>query len=343
MSGRKIFFFIDGTSCNYSKRTNIHRMHKLFEKQPDCHCLYHLGIAANSSLKAVQVFIASEMVSEAVTLYARLSDLNVCNNDRLYIFGYSRGAILARMLAQMITNTEALETVIKHTDHPYQVMKNTVNFLGLFDPVIGLPYFFERKAFERMAYRNPLIQSFTEIVAVDEGFCLFASESLPATYKPPKIKPDNIVRPIYSAHELGNDEGRLVKDRKHILIAGVHGDIGGQDPDLTIATHATLTMLDTLFISNPETFKAVNTDLLKGLKSNISIADPIIIGAKTATYKKILQKKRSFSLVDGMELHPVSDKLVGKKVTKYNLLNFTKKYSIPTTCSSLQRKQYIIV
>lgn len=340
MSGREIFVFIDGTSCNYSNRTNIHRMFNLFKSQKKCKCLYHPGVASNSSLKNFQIFVASEIITEAIILYARLSDLDLTPDDHLYIFGYSRGAILARILAQMVTNSEALETVIKQTDHPYHVGKRSVDFLGLFDPVIGKPYFFERRAFERNAHLNPQILGFTEIVAMDEGFSPYASEAASVNRKKRPKANQNVAQPIYSAHDLGNNEARLVKNRNHILVPGVHGDIGGQNSDLMISTHATLTMLDTLLISSPSLMNIICQTGLRDLKSNLDIVDTFQIGKNTPLFKKLLQKKRAFNKLPGMELHSLSDTIVGKSVTKFNLLNRNKKYEIPKNIDDLPRRKY---
>ncbi|KAF4618296.1 hypothetical protein D9613_011521 [Agrocybe pediades] len=113
--GRNLVVSIDGTGQQFgTKNTNVVEMHGLLNKDKNQLTMYHSGIGtyARPSRKSfsyykqvlyhkIDLALAWEVEKTIMTAYSWLSD-NYEDGDRIFLFGYSRGALQVRALSAMI-------------------------------------------------------------------------------------------------------------------------------------------------------------------------------------------------------------------------------------------------
>ena len=161
------------------------------------------------------------------------------DGDRIFMFGFSRGAFTARFLARMIATVGLLskgnEEMVPFAYRTYQeyemgsgskfktaqeaedYMKNfkitfcrartRVHFLGLFDTVNSIGYF--ENPFSRQKYLPSVLETATHVrhaVAIDERRCKFK------------------VALLQQDKKLANSK---LEDIKEVFFPGGHGDVGG--------------------------------------------------------------------------------------------------------------------
>lgn len=341
MAGRTVLVLIDGTSCKFSTNTNIRRIFDTFDNSPNCRCLYHPGIGTNSYLNRFQTFIAAEIKAEAAFLYMRLADLDLDDDDTLIILGYSRGAIIARMLAQCITTEAAIRSMIDIADVPSGIKKMKVDFLGLFDPVIGWPFLFNRAAYDHNAYLNEHISNYVEIIAGDEGFVIFPLDS-PTVKKPRRPQPKGpkqyapVVR-VSSKTDLEHKDTALVGVRKHLVMPGLHGEVGGQSDALKVAYHSLLAMLSQLIGRVPHLRSLASDRKLNEFVASVELEDPPHVGANAGLGRKILRNRRRIRSVDDVVVHELMDDFDGEKVSNHKLFGSWRPYTVPKELETANR------
>lgn len=98
---RKLVIFFDGTKNNESSNTNIFKLHQIVAAQirPDIGTFYIEGVGANCKLIGMG---AGWGVSYRVKLAYEYLAENYREGDEIYLFGFSRGAYSARILASML-------------------------------------------------------------------------------------------------------------------------------------------------------------------------------------------------------------------------------------------------
>ena len=161
------------------------------------------------------------------------------DGDRIFMFGFSRGAFTARFLARMIATVGLLskgnEEMIPFAYRTYQeyemgsgakfktaqeaqdYMKSfkttfcrartRVHFLGLFDTVSSVGYF--EVPFSRQKFLPGVLETATHVrhaVAIDERRCKFKAALL---------------------HQDKKDISSMEEDIKEVFFPGGHGDVGG--------------------------------------------------------------------------------------------------------------------
>lgn len=234
---RNLVICIDGTN-NYPNGgyTNIQRLCRLLLRDETQQTYYQPGagtIEPNSlatrwgrrvamTLDAMSGILLQRHVCAA---YRYLME-HYQPGDTLYLFGFSRGAYSARVLAGMLSkigllhagfdemvrfawetyidpaNREAANTFREH----YGRVVPSIRFLGLFDTVssIGLPWV--PKTFPR-TYNNADVEIVRHAQALDEHRVMFVQNSWTAT-------------PVAVA-------GKPPTDVQQVWFAGVHSDVGG--------------------------------------------------------------------------------------------------------------------
>ena len=243
-SSRNIVLCIDGTQNTPSaNNTNVVRIFRL-ASEANCENLtyYSPGIGTQPWPGSLRVFFSKAgrvldsvsglgMISSLSAAYNFLNE-NYNTNDQLYFFGFSRGALTARLLAGVIHQIGLLPRGHGHlvpyainlalSDRPDEaesfskslgLCKPRTNFLGLFDSVkstlsaidaktgvlrIRLPY----------SWYNDDVQHVRHAMAIDEKRSLF----------PVNRWADNSTRPGTEA------DGRTVKQ---VWFSGDHCDVGG--------------------------------------------------------------------------------------------------------------------
>jgi len=210
---------------------------------------YFPGPGARTTIAApIERAFGHGIESTIVEAYLAIANnLRDPETDRVYIFGYSRGAIAAKGLATLLAKSGLIRRNYLHRlKHAWDLYKGdvsakvhltddiihrvTVPFMGLFDPVLGPP-----TSLVDVPYSGELedcVEFAVEIVAYDE--CRFSfGEELWSSDEP--IDQDDVfARPLRSPRA----------NLQQIWIPGAHSDIGGHQGDQLLGLISLLTMLE---------------------------------------------------------------------------------------------------
>ncbi len=268
VAGRNIVILCDGTSNEISEdRTNVLRLYGTLEKSDRQLVFYDPGVgtfgAANSwsyfYRKTIEVWGLitgwglDHNVKEAYRFLAETYDDGKESGgepDRIYLFGFSRGAYTARVLAGFIHAVGLMRPInLNLLDYAYSAYKSVsdekndtddrdakrnpfaevrlfkrileprrlaIRCLGLFDTIdsmIEWGRFGPRLRTHAFTKTNTSVESVRHAVAIDEMRTMYQPQLWPAgtEYWSGRHKPDS-VRP---------------QDVKEVWFSGVHGDVGG--------------------------------------------------------------------------------------------------------------------
>jgi uncharacterized protein (DUF2235 family) len=155
--------------------------------------------------------------------------------DRIFLFGFSRGAYTARALAGMIhmygllcPGNEGLIPYIttmfarhsrnqggmKHTFQVAEIFKSdfsrdcVLHFVGVWDTVSSVGWVWSPVVLPYSG-RNPIVRTGRHAVSIDERRCYYR---------------DNLWGPLF---EKSDSEFRIDQDIKQVWFSGVHSDVGG--------------------------------------------------------------------------------------------------------------------
>jgi uncharacterized protein (DUF2235 family) len=101
--------FLDGTWNTVTDNTNVYRMKSLCAVNADQDCYYSAGVGTQYGEKFTGGIWGWGLDAEVIQAYAWLVE-NYNLNDRIYIFGFSRGAFTARSLAGLISKCGLLKS-----------------------------------------------------------------------------------------------------------------------------------------------------------------------------------------------------------------------------------------
>lgn len=267
--GQNIIVLFDGTAAKLGDRTNIERLKSsLIDNE---NLFYYPGTDTVSSAENQQKLVATELKRDVKNAYEALQRLDIHTHDKIHIFGYSRGSISARTLAQAITSPVYYMELFKgHQLDRDNLLNHSVEVLSVLDPIFGkLNPFTGAPNHEISASKNPRILSYIEIVACDEHRFVFAHRSSAYAFikrlnesKPKKnIANAESKVPSYYLSQLnevssdGPKSFQLKESRHFIAMRGGHADIGNQAGDEVIGNHALLTMC-TLAVYCSKTLKS---------------------------------------------------------------------------------------
>lgn len=263
---RNIVILLDGTSNEIeTDRTNVLRLFGTLRKTDDQIVWYHPGVgtlgAANSWFpryrKLVEVWgLATgwgldQNVKDAYRFLAN----TYRDGDRIYIFGFSRGAYTARVLAGFIHAVGLFEPInLNLVEYAYRAYKKItdddreipaeeqaaggrfaevrlfermldprrpmIRCLGLFDTVgsvIEMGRWWPVRRFYAFTRKNPSVEAIRHALAIDERRTMFQPTLWPGDvdYRCPRFNPDE-VRP---------------QDLEEVWFTGSHGDVGGGYPE----------------------------------------------------------------------------------------------------------------
>lgn len=102
-SSKKLAIFIDGTASNESSHTNISKLYNLttLQNNSDISALYLRGVGNGADL--LGIITGSGIKKEVCNGYLYLTEhYNHSRKDEIFLFGFSRGAYAARVLAGLI-------------------------------------------------------------------------------------------------------------------------------------------------------------------------------------------------------------------------------------------------
>lgn len=261
---KNIVILCDGTSNEISgDRTNILRLYGTLLKNDSQLVFYDPGVgtfgAENSPFrykrKAAEILgLATgwgldKNVKEAYQFL--VDNYNERHSDNIYLFGFSRGAYTARVLAGLIHAIGIIRpensNLIDYAYRAYKDLTNenndelsnddvfadvrmferlleprraTIQCLGLFDTVGSVIEFSKRGPrfkYHAMTAENPSVISVRHAVAVDERRSMF---------QPQLWKKGN-----YFQKDLFDKNTRQPQDVKEVWFTGTHSDIGGGHPE----------------------------------------------------------------------------------------------------------------
>jgi uncharacterized protein (DUF2235 family) len=285
-----------------------------------------LGSLQSGTKKVVQGVLAEELPQDVEKAY-----INICSNymdaneesvgDKIYLFGFSRGAVIARLVASLICEYGLLHaSKVQHfrllwnryvgtsdlSDEEFDKFRRQnchdakIEFLGAFDTVFGTyggsddtvlkSHFFKNRALPKK------IKNACHILALDETRSAF--------------------KPV-----LWNAEDPLSKRLEQVWMPGVHSDVGGgyqRDALSRIALHWMLSKIRTC------TRLEINQEMLDGLEDRIRTdieGDNIEIHDERG--KWIWFKQRAMYLSQRVcdaddshqYLHPICKVLEGRAIT----------------------------
>lgn len=263
---KNIVILLDGTSNEISaNRSNVLRLYGTLEKSKRQIVYYDPGVgtfgAENAWLrfwrKAVEIWglatgwgldqNVKEAYSFLVDNYGRNDngDRQDEQRDHIYIFGFSRGAYSARVLAGFINAVGLIERRnLNLVDYAYRAYKRIgedkedsfaevrlyeriltpdrppIRLLGLFDTVASViehGRYGPRLRSHAFTKKNVSVESVRHAVAIDERRTMFR----------PQLWPDG-------GEYWGNPFGRSkaqTQDVREVWFTGVHGDVGGGYPE----------------------------------------------------------------------------------------------------------------
>ena len=246
---RNLISLIDGTMVSASRTGGYNSYSNIFELA----CLLQLTDTSADGAPQI-VFYTSGISSQpdnwspwnlatGNSIKSQIVDqyTNICANfdfdsakrgfpDRIYLFGFSRGAMAIRALAGLIAefgllhprDIRHLPIILDLWDRSMGVgrvpdyidlLPVEIEFVGLFDSVMG--------GFEQLGFFNPIRFRNSKLPArVKHGVQLLAIDENRSLFKP---------KPWEGANEARTAEGYKASDRwiRQIWMPGVHADIGG--------------------------------------------------------------------------------------------------------------------
>lgn len=108
MSDRRIALFLDGTWNTLNDNTNVWRLKSLFAVNSEQICYYSAGVGTKRREKLSGGMFGYGLDAEVIQAYEWLIE-HYEQDDRLFIFGFSRGAYTARSLSGFISKCGLLK------------------------------------------------------------------------------------------------------------------------------------------------------------------------------------------------------------------------------------------
>lgn len=254
---RKLIVCLDGTGNEIEQNeSNILRLYKCLNRSEDQIVYYHPGVGTLDTHPFSRVFLTKPKL--VLGLIAGLGlETNVlrafeflCNNyrkgDRLYFFGYSRGAYAARVLAgfindfglvspqefhliapvfrawRKIANDDPREkhAKLRMLEKAFQMHYPPIRFLGLWDTVSSLIRIRPSKGTiiefgtHSSVDENPSVEAVRHVLAIDETRRFFRHQFWSE-------------EKLYYGNRFKTKNDPPVQDVKQVWFAGTHTDVAG--------------------------------------------------------------------------------------------------------------------
>jgi uncharacterized protein (DUF2235 family) len=250
---KKLVLCLDGTSNRYSQdNTNVVKLAALLDKSANDQLLYYQpGIGTMpppgvfdkfrkwflTRLDLAFAILLKQHVQDAYRFLMRYHE----DGDEIYLFGFSRGAYTARVLAGMLCKVGLLargnEELVPFAWDMFSTQGNaaqadgfrttfsrrvTVDFIGVWDTVSSVRYAGRDQHFP-YTYDNPIVRTIRHAVALDE-------------------------HRAYFRQNLWVHPAREGQDSRQVWFPGVHCDVGGgyREADSGLSKIALRWMLDEL-------------------------------------------------------------------------------------------------
>lgn len=242
---KNIIICLDGTDNEYGNaNSNVVKLYQVIKKITDNQIAYYdPGVGTNKTTSMGTGILAKlrtwidfatgySIYQNVFEAYSYLME-NYEEGDKVYLFGFSRGAYTARVLSGFIRSVGLLEkgcqNLIPYAFDIYGKKKKIrgkktidfaltakfkstysrscdIHFMGVWDTVSSVGYFGNWKSYPYTA-NNKIIKTIRHALAIDER------------------------RAFFTQNKLGN---KPVKNQsiKEVWFAGVHSDVGGSYPEL---------------------------------------------------------------------------------------------------------------
>ena len=316
---RKLLFFFDGTSRAITgfvndAPTNMYRLNQVFTNgaHGEQISFYYAGVGTrDSKLSKYTGRGFDQIVMEAYTNLAS----NYCPGDKIYLFGFSRGAVAARVLSGFLGNPGLLKEDRLSQDFPtaWRLYKNyardtldwnerdrlratleqslhkpaRVRFLGVFDSVPG--YSHDVKFRVRNCELEECVDHAVQILAADDRRTPFFS-------------------PL-----LWEDKQTAEQTLEQIWLPGVHSDIGGSSNAGFIGHLALLTMVERIQEHCKEL--QIDQEYLRHIEQQaFQDRPPIQITNECDTFEEQVLRWGRRSLQEHTMLHEALQKLTGEDI-----------------------------
>ncbi len=230
--GRSIVLCFDGTNNKYAAtNTNVVKLYAMLDRAKNDQIAYYQPGIGTFAPPGVWGKLKQWFVTRLDLAVAWLLEDHVCDGyrylmryyqdgDRIFIFGFSRGAYTARALAAMLYKvgllTQGNEELIPFAWDIFKRQRNetlyrgfhqtfarmvSVNFLGLWDTVSSVGWMWNPQYLQFTA-NNPIVEVVRHAVALDE-------------------------RRVYFVQNLWGRDPDLHPDVLQVWFPGVHCDVGG--------------------------------------------------------------------------------------------------------------------
>jgi uncharacterized protein (DUF2235 family) len=229
---RNVVLCLDGTSNKYERdKTNVVKLYQLLDRATEDQLAYYQPGIGTMPPPSLWSALGKWIVSKLDLAVAWLLEQHVCDayrflmrtyqpGDRIFIFGFSRGAYTARALAGMIHTvgllTHGNEDLIPFAWAAFKAKANwkdaagfkatfsrkvRIHFLGVWDTVSSVGWMWHPSSL-RFTKDNPSVEIVRHAIALDE-------------------------RRAYFPQNRWTEEPRLGQDVLEMWFPGVHCDIGG--------------------------------------------------------------------------------------------------------------------
>lgn len=256
--GRNLVVFCDGTGNELGRNlSNVLKLFRIASKTEEQLCFYHPGVGTISRInpwarfrqktKEVLGLATGYGLDDCVlSAYSWLAE-NWREGDRIYLFGFSRGAWAVRVLAGFIhligllrpeqlnmcdsalgTYKQAAQNndlpMAWHFSRVISARHVTIHFLGVWDSVASVlvprPDRWYLPSLEQLPYtkRNPSVATMRHAIAIDERRRMFRV----ATWEQPQP---------FVKNRFDKTAPEVLQDIEQTCFAGVHSDVGGGYPE----------------------------------------------------------------------------------------------------------------
>lgn len=318
---KHIFIGIDGTwqaAFRDTFQSNVHRLnialnHEDENDNPQLF-IYSAGVgASNRSSRFLAGAIGEGLNSLILSAYINLVS-NYVPGDKIYIFGFSRGAVAARALTGFISFCGLLKanslSLIHHAWRyftreeseldfaPHRIETNDVDveFLGVWDTVPG-PYRIQdlrrRYRFESLNL-DPIVKCGVHILSIDESRRSFA----PLLWE-------------------GCESHQILQQ---IWVPGVHADVGGGYSSAFLSTISLLSMIEKLAEHCPDL--SFDTDYINGVLLRIIDREELVVNDEWEHYAGRFFKPvtRSYRTINDQPeychtVHPIVEQVRDREIT----------------------------
>ena len=321
---KRFFIGIDGTSdaAFYDRfYSNVYRtdLALAFDKKDQLFIYFSgVGVATYKYLGLFGKLFGQGIDEIVLQAYVTLVS-NYEAGDKIYVFGFSRGAVAARALTGLISRSGLLRHEWSHriqaawhyfleddragnyqeekADLTHEDIK--IEFLGVWDTVYGIS---KKRALEKSPFTKVHFHNFRLDPSVKTGIHILSVDDTRKFFEP--MLWDGVSNPK--------------QNMEQIWMPGVHSDIGGGYQKAFISTVSLLTMLDKLAQYCPDVdyhTNYINKYLLPHFDGDIAIHDEWSDYLNLFDFRRVQRRCENTRTELAQSLHPLLLDLLGRTIS----------------------------